>query len=200
MSAEPDLLAELGRLAADLGPALRLRTTEELLQSIVDTARAAFGAAACSIALLNDDETELTFRVAAGVGAEAVVGMTIPAGSGIAGWAVVSGQPITIADVTQDPRFASDVAERTGYVPASIMAMPLDTEGRTFGVIEVLDRQDGRGDGSGDMELMALFARQAALAAEAEATFADLGRALLRAAALAAGSGDLQAALEHHAA
>ena len=194
-----DVLRDLARVAADLGPALRLPSADELLQSIVEAARAAFDAAACSIALLDEAETELTFRVAAGAGAESVVGMRIPAGSGIAGWAVVSGQPIAIADVTHDPRFAADVAEQTGYVPASIMAMPLETETRTFGVIEVLDRRRGGEEGAGDMELLVLFARQAALVAETAAAFTSLGAAVFAAAARAVEDGDLGAALQRQA-
>jgi GAF domain-containing protein len=88
---------------------------------------------------------------------------------------VASGQPIAIEDVSSDPRFAMDVAESTGYVPRSILAMPLETDRAVIGVIEVLDRQSER---DRDMELLALFARQAALAIENSRVFTDLGRAL----------------------
>ena len=40
----------------------------------------------------------------------------------------------------QDPRFATDVAEGTGYVPSGLMAAPLLHEERALGVLEVLDR------------------------------------------------------------
>jgi len=79
------------------------------------------------------------------------------------------GQPIEIADVTRDPRFARDVAESTGYVPRAILAMPLETDRAMLGVIEDLDRRKDGGSGARDMELLALFARQAALAIETRA-------------------------------
>jgi GAF domain-containing protein len=195
-----DPLADLAQLAADLGPVLRPRGGEDFLQAIVETARLVFDAAACSIALLDEDEEELEFRVAAGTGAEAIVGLRIPADRGIAGWAVVAGQPIAIDDVRQDPRFAADVAEKTGYVPISIMAMPLESEQRTFGVIEVLDRRQGGGEGADDMEVLALFARQATLAVESSQIFANLAKALFEAAALVAPGEDVRAALEKRAA
>jgi GAF domain-containing protein len=194
-----DALADLAQLAADLGPVLRPRGNEEFLQALVETARLVFDAAACSIALLDEDEAELEFRVAAGVGAEMTVGLRIPIDRGIAGWAVVAGQPIAIDDVRQDPRFAADVAETTGYVPRSIMAMPLESEQRTFGVIEVLDRRQSGGEGAEDMELLALFARQATLAVETSRIFSNLGQALFEAAALAAPGEDLRSALEKRA-
>ena len=144
--------------------------------------------------------TRLSSEVAAGKGADVTVGMRIPADRGIAGWAVMAGQPIAIDDVRQDPRFAVDVAEITGYVPASIMAMPLDSERRTFGVIEVLDRRRSGGEGADDLEVLALFARQATLAVETSRIFANLAQELFASAALAAPGQDLRMALEQRAA
>ena len=174
-------LRALARIAADVGPALAPAGQNELLGSIMEAARRLFDAAACSLALLDETGAELVFHVASGRGAEDVVGLRIPSSRGIAGWVVMSGQPIAVDDVRADSRFASDAAESTGYVPTSILAMPLETERRMLGVIEVLDRGTGRGGGADDMELLALFARQAALAIESSRVFTDLGRVLLEA-------------------
>jgi GAF domain-containing protein len=193
-----DIVSDLARLATDVGPALTPAGHEEMLRSITGAARNLFNAAACSLALLDDAEEELVFHVASGIGADDVIGMRVPVGRGIAGWVVTSGQPIAIADVRRDPRFASDVAQSTGYVPRSILAMPLQTERRMIGVIEVLDRSsDGREDRR-DIELLALFAEQAALAIENSRVFGEMGAVLLAAAAAAA-EGDLQDALERSA-
>jgi GAF domain-containing protein len=197
MSRSPeDLLQQLGRLAADLGPALVPAGHHELLESITSAAKDLFAAAACSLALLDEGEETLVFSVASGEGATDVVGMRVPVGRGIAGWVVTSGQPIAIADVRRDPRFAADVAQTTGYVPRSILAMPLQTERRMIGAIEVLDRSSDGRDDRRDMQLLALFAEQAALAIENSRVFSDLGQALLTAAAAAAETGDLSEALE----
>jgi GAF domain-containing protein len=175
------VLDEVARVAADLGPALVPAGHEELIASITSAARSLFGAAACSVALLDDATEELVFYVASGAGADDVTGMRIPASQGIAGWVLTSGQAIAIDDVRADPRFASEVAEGTGYVPRSILAMPLETDRAVIGVIEVLDRNiEG---GGRDMELLGLFARQAALAIENSRVFTDLGRVLFQAVA-----------------
>ena len=63
----------------------------------------------------------------------------------------------------------------------------------------VLDRRRGGGDGVDDMELLALFARQATLAVETSRIFSNLGQALLESAALATQREDLRAALEERA-
>lgn len=194
MADADELLREIAQLAADLGPALRPVGHDELLSSITDAARALFEAAACSLALLDEAGETLTFHVASGAGAEDVVGMTTPAGQGIAGWVVNSGQSISIDEVAHDPRFARDFAEETGYVPTSILAMPLETQREVIGVIEVLDRRQGSGRGRDDMTMLSLFAKQAALAIENSRIFTDLGRALFGAVGDAA-DGDLSDAL-----
>ncbi len=192
---ERDLLAQLARTATDMGPGLVPEGHQELLHSITSAAQNLFGAAACSLALLDDDEEELEFYVASGAGAEDVIGTRMPVGRGIAGWVVSSGQPIAIEDVARDKRFAVDVAQSTGYTPSSILAMPLETERRMLGVIEVLDRSSDRPETARDIELLSLFAGQAALAIENSRVFSNLGAALLRATASATEDGDLGRAL-----
>jgi GAF domain-containing protein len=137
---------------------------DALLYSLTGLGRRVFGAAACSLAVLEPDEEHLLFRAADGAGAEEVVGLRLPVSRGIAGWVVSSGQPIAVHDVRADPRFAVDVAESTGYVPQSILAAPMTASGEAIGVVEVLDRRPV--DGRDDMELLTLFATQAALAVD----------------------------------
>jgi GAF domain-containing protein len=201
VSSRPDdILRELAELATNMGTAIVPAEHDRLLESITSVAKDFFGAAACSLALLDEENEELVFHVASGAGAETVVGMRTAATSGIAGWVVSSGQAIAIADVTRDPRFAADFAESTGYVPRSIVAMPMQTERRMIGVISVLDRTSEGRDDSRDMQLLGLFADQAALAIENSRVFSDLGTTLLRAIAAVAGEGDLRQALEELAA
>ena len=189
------VLRDVARVANDLGPALVPAGHVELVRSVTDVAKNLFQAAACSVALLTEDKSELVFYVASGEGAENVEGMRIPSSQGIAGWVVTSGQPIAIDDVRQDPRFASNVAQSTGYVPKSILAMPLETEREMLGAISVLDRQTGDRDEGRDMELLSLFANQAALAIENSKAFTSLGLALFKALGQVTQDSDLSASL-----
>lgn len=188
-----DPLERLAALADELGPALVPPGHEELLESIVETARSLFGAAACSIALLEDGDTEepkLAFLVAVGRGAESVLDLTVPATQGIAGFVLRSGQPLVIDDVRTDPRFASSVAGQTGYVPTAIVALPLETERGTIGVLEVLDPDTTSLGTSRGMELLGHFATLAALSIEGANVFRSLGRTLFKAASAAAAERD----------
>ena len=135
-----------------------------LLQSVVEVARAIFGAKASSVFLLDEETDELVFEAVAGEGEETLIGQRLPSSQGVAGWVLVTRQPLIIEDVTQDPRFAKEVAESTGYVPKGLMAVPLLHEERALGVLEVLDRPQRSQFSLVEMDLLGLFANQAAIA------------------------------------
>ena len=136
----------------------------ELLQSIVDVARAIFGAKASSIFLLDEETDELVFEAVSGEGAGTLVGRRFPSGTGVAGWVLASRQSLVVEDVQQDPRFAREAAESTGYVPNGLMAVPLLHGERVLGVLEVLDRPQRTHFSLVEMDLLGLFASQAAIA------------------------------------
>ncbi|MFD4672446.1 GAF domain-containing protein [Lentzea sp. NPDC058450] len=138
--------------------------TRALLQSIVEVARAIFGAAASSVFLLDDAAGELVFEAVAGEGQDFLVGTRIPANRGIAGWAVSSGQAMIVDDLRDNNTFARDIAESTQYVPNALMAAPLLADGQVLGVLQVLDPAEQSRSDLGDLDLLALFANQAATA------------------------------------
>jgi hypothetical protein len=50
------------------------------------------------------------------------------------------------------------IAEGTGYVPHTMMVVPLLRSGAAIGALSVLDRRDGRPYGPADLERAQLFA------------------------------------------
>ncbi len=140
------------------------KTHLALLGSIVEVARAIFSARASSIFLLDEETDELVFEAIAGAGSAELIGSRFPSSTGIAGWVLATRQPLVLEDVSEDPRFARDVAAATGYVPRALMAVPLLHEERALGVLEVLDRPERARSPLEEMDLLALFAGQAAIA------------------------------------
>ena len=138
----------------------------QILRSVVEVARAIFGAKASSIFLFDEATDELVFAAVAGEGEEHLVGTRIPSSTGIAGWVLVTRQPLVLEDLENDPRFARDVAEATGYVPRGLMAVPLLHDERALGVLQVLDRPKRSRFTLQEMELLGLFANQAAIAVD----------------------------------
>jgi GAF domain-containing protein len=135
-----------------------------LLQSIVDVARAIFNAKASSIFLHDEEAGELVFEAVAGEGEDSLIGMRLPANKGIAGWVLVTRQSLAVDDLANDPRFARGSAERTGYVPNAMMSVPLLHGEDVLGVLSVLDPPEGTKFGITEMDLLGLFAAQAAIA------------------------------------
>jgi len=158
----------------------------ELLRSVVETARAIFRARASSVFLLDEEADELVFEAVAGEGAATLVGRRFPSSTGVAGWVLVTRQPLVVEDVGADTRFSREAAESTGYVPKGLMAVPLLVEDRALGVLEVLDRPSEERFTLAEMDLLSLFANQAAIAL-------DLLQRARRAQAALAGDGELGA-------
>ena len=165
-----------------------------LLQSTVEVARAIFGAKASSVFLLDEETDELVFEAVAGEGAETLVGQRFPSSQGVAGWVLVTRQPLIIENVTEDPRFAKEVAESTGYVPEGLMAVPLLHEEQALGVLEVLDRPQRTQFSLVEMDLLGLFANHGGHCARPAAARAE-GRG--RSGVERGGRGDRRPARDH---
>jgi len=135
-----------------------------LLQATVEVARAIFHARAASVFLLDEQADELVFEAVAGEGSGELVGKRFPSSTGVAGWVLTTRQPLVVDDLTADTRFSREAAESTGYVPRGIMAVPLLVDERALGVLEVLDRPADSMFTLAEMNLLGLFANQAAVA------------------------------------
>jgi GAF domain-containing protein len=172
---EIERLREALSVAATAGIIGSPVTHSRLLEMIVETGAHVIGARAAALFLVAEDTNELVFEVATGSKADAVKKFRVPVGHGIAGLVVASGQAIAIGDAGSDPRLASDIAQSVGYVPQTILCVPLFYGNRIIGALELLDKNAGTFSAS-DMETLALFANQAAVALELSRLYQDIGR------------------------
>lgn len=169
-----DEVAARAAVAGRLEPA----ASEVVLRSVVEATVTLFDAEAASIALHDPAGDRLVIRVAAGTAGAGAVGLAFASSEGIAGYVFTTGQPLAISDVAADPRFDRATAEETGYVPRSILAVPLLDDDGTLGVLEVLDRRGDAGFGLRDLELASVFARQATVAIRAGRVERDVAELL----------------------
>jgi hypothetical protein len=142
-------------VVVDIDPARR-----PLLESVVRTVAGVFDAAASSLALVRPGGS-LLYYAAWGAGAEAIVGRELDPGRGIASRVIEDGRPQLVADVRDDPDWDAAFAQQTGFVPSSMMVVPLDGPDGPLGVLTVLDRRDGRPYDVEDLGRARLFARLA---------------------------------------
>lgn len=116
---------------------------DAFLAAMAGVAVTALEARAASIALHDPVADRLVFRAAAGPAAGDIVGLALDPGVGIAGYAFTTGQPLAVADVAADPRFERSVAEASGYLPSSLLAVPIVDATGAIGVLEALDGRRG---------------------------------------------------------
>jgi GAF domain-containing protein len=146
--------------------------SDDLLTAIAATAVTALDAQAASIAVHDPATDRHVYAAAAGPAAGGLVGMTIDAAAGIAGYAFSTGQPLAVADAAADPRFDRSVAEATGYVPSTLLAAPLSDDAGTVGVLEALDHRGGSFT-LRDLEVATVIAREATIVIRAGAAHRD---------------------------
>lgn len=139
---------------------------EKLLQLITASATDILGAAAGSLLLTAEDGSgDLEFRVAIGGSGEDLIGSRLPAGKGLVGEVASSGQPVIVSDVGSDPRWGGELSSGSFHT-TTILAVPLVTQNNVIGVLEVLNKKNGASFSRDDVDLLTVFAGQAAVAIE----------------------------------
>jgi signal transduction protein with GAF and PtsI domain len=163
--------------------------TDPLVRSIKDlltVSASQVKSAEASVLIRDGDEGDLRFLVAIGSVAEQLLDMKIPAGKGIAGFVLSSGQPMAVSDVGDTETFYAEVDKTTGFSTQSILATPLTHNGEVIGVLEYINRvgeppfEPFTPD---EMDKAALFADAVASlvnAYESAKLFRDLGQKVLQ--------------------
>jgi len=133
---ELDVLFEIAQVSASA------TELDDLLEGVLARAVRAIEAEAGAI-LLEEPNGGLVFRSAVGGHPEQVKRQVIPKGTGISGWVVRHGRPQVVNDVDADDRHARDIADRVGYHPRSVLAVPLAWEDGV-GALELLNKHEGQ--------------------------------------------------------
>ncbi|MGB7207994.1 MAG: GAF domain-containing protein [Pyrinomonadaceae bacterium] len=118
--------------------------TEPLTQSIaklLEISAAEINSDEASVLIRDGDEGDLRFLSAIGKVAEQLINLKVPAGKGIAGFVLSSGQPMAVSDVGEESTFYSEVDKTTGYSTQMILATPLTHNGEVIGVLEYINRR-----------------------------------------------------------
>lgn len=137
-----DLNEKLRRLVETVDVANVL--TKPLAQSIESLLKVSAAQIDCdeaSVLIRDGDEGDLRFLIAIGRVADQLLNMRVPAGKGIAGFVLSSGQPMAIADAGEDESFYAEVDKETGYSTQTILATPLRHGDEVIGVLEYINRR-----------------------------------------------------------
>lgn len=167
----------------------RLTTTldrDTLLHQMMTRACELLDVEATSIWLRDPESNDLVLHLAAGGTPDCVVAQRVPAGCGIIGHVVASGETVVVNDVMRDPRFYREIDARSGFVTRAILCVPLkapriqlgDTRGaveeRIIGGAQALNPRNGRAFSAEDVELFSILATQAATVIRLAQLYADV--------------------------
>jgi signal transduction protein with GAF and PtsI domain len=138
-----------------------------------------------SVLIRDGDDGDLRFLSAIGEVADQLRNLKVPAGKGIAGFVLSSGQPMAVSDVGEEKTFYAEVDKETGYSTQMILATPLRHNGEIIGVLEYINRRGQppfEAFTPEEMDKAAIFADALASlvnAYEAAKMFRDLGNRMI---------------------
>lgn len=127
-------------------------------------------AEAGSIFLADDDNHTLTCRICQGP--KDITGVQVPFGTGIVGYVAQSRQVDVSSDVQHDSRHFALVDEQSGFVTKSMVSVPLITHDEVLGVMQVVNKKNGKKFSQDDINLLQSLSSGAALALQ-NATYAQ---------------------------
>lgn len=151
-------------------------TVKGVLDRLMERIGCIFAPLNWSLMLLDRPNDQLVFKVAVGKASSKLLGLRIPAFEGIAGWVVANGRALIIEDAAADERWSERVDEMTGFRTESIIAVPLKTEEKVFGVIELINKLDGGHFSALELNMLETIADFAAIAIEKAVYLAQVKR------------------------
>ncbi|WP_156678068.1 adenylate/guanylate cyclase domain-containing protein [Sphingomonas profundi] len=143
-----------------------------LLARIIEVTSRILNADRSSLLLYDERTDELWSLVAEGLTTREI---RIRSDQGLAGHAFTHGEIVNVADAYNDQRFSRTVDTSTDYHTRSILTMPVTArDGRRLGVMQTLNRRDGRPFSDDDVKRMVAFAAQAAIAIDNATLFSEV--------------------------
>ncbi|MCK5164269.1 MAG: GAF domain-containing protein, partial [Desulfobacula sp.] len=131
---------------------------EQLPGLIVDTATRMMQAKASSLLLLDEDGETLRFEVTTGPKKQEIKKHELKIGQGIAGYVAKTGEPLLVEDVTKDKRWYKTISDNIDFKTKSIACSPLKIDAYIIGVLQIIDRKDGRSFDNDDLNILNVFA------------------------------------------
>jgi diguanylate cyclase (GGDEF)-like protein len=103
-------------------------------------------------------DNELVFIATFGEASRDLVGHRLSARHGIVGRVYQAGTPYLAGDVEKDPNFYGEIDEQIGHKTHSVVAVPVYIGKHVCGVLELINRIDGKVFTRRDMTLLEIFA------------------------------------------
>ncbi|MGD8413607.1 MAG: SpoIIE family protein phosphatase [Candidatus Latescibacterota bacterium] len=166
---------------------------EQLLRTIMKIVKNALNVQAVLLSLVEKgrDGDYLVFELARGRRDRAVRGQKMPFGEGVMGRVAKRQKPLVINDTRTDKRVSLKLENKLGLHPDSVVAVPLRRRGRLVGVLEAINRKDGKPFTEADLSLAITLGEHIAISIANARLFSRAERRALEYSLLANVSADL---------
>jgi two-component system sensor histidine kinase/response regulator len=141
--------------------------TKQVLEQLLRVAIELIGAEGCSAWLWDEEDPEYLVCQAVFHHGEtpAIVDQRLHSGQGLAGWVAQAGRSAAVISAEDDPRFAPEVDEKSGFRTYSLLVVPLRLREENIGVLEVVNKLGGDFD-TDDLNIAETLAVSASIAIE----------------------------------
>jgi class 3 adenylate cyclase/GAF domain-containing protein len=148
-----------------VGSALASSTFDisKVLKYTMDMIREVMNVEAGSLLFLEEDELEIA--VAFNIKIKSMKKFRLKIGQGIAGYVAARGKSIMVNDIEKSPHFFPMVDQSSGFTTQSALCVPMVSQGKVIGVIEVLNKINGEFD-TDDKDLLQSIATSVCIALE----------------------------------
>lgn len=137
---------------------------QEVQKRAIEAATQLMRAEAGSLLLLDEKGKHLFFEVALGEKGESIKKVILDIDKGIAGWVAQKGEPLRVNHPEKDPRFFKEIDDRTGFKTRNLLCVPVRVKERILGVLEAINKKDGKDFNEEDLSLFESLANQVAIA------------------------------------
>ncbi len=136
---------------------------EELLSLTAGLTRELMGVAACSLLLLDKRREELFFQILSNQRVKEQEAIRLKVGEGVAGWVAQEERARMLNQPQKDPQFSP---EKEGDASQKMLFAPLQGREKVLGVLEAINRLDGKPFTEENLTLFSAFAEQVGIAIE----------------------------------
>jgi GAF domain-containing protein len=153
LGASPDETDDVAELPADaiheLDPHESQRFAIDAAETVALACQLALQSALARVpaesgAVILEEKGHMRFFAVAGPHSRKLMGVRLPMGTGVAGFALEKGRTIIVTDAHEDARHCGEVDALTGYQTRAIAVVPIRSGERLFGVLELMNLPEGQ--------------------------------------------------------
>lgn len=139
------------------------KNLKSLLGTILDAAMNLLNCTSGALIVIDEDQDELVFEVAAGPMGAIIQGERLPSNAGIAGQTFITGKPTISNQIDQTTPWFSKNYPQAETPIENVLSVPIIAEDQVLGILELINKDDHLPFNENDLQILERYANQAAV-------------------------------------